>query len=136
MAVPSLAGMLLVFYNENVYLYNPTEGQLSMKQGQVLAQFYKGKWISGYTGEENTVNIPFKLKSSTDMIHIGNEPRMLKRVIEEMREKDHLKAKLAYHTLADTPALDDMAVFFCDRQTPARMEKRSWHSTRHRRPAH
>ena len=36
---------------------------------------------------------------------------MLKHVIEEMREKDPLKAKLAYHTLSDSPTLDDMVVF-------------------------
>ena len=55
--------------------------------------------------------IPFELKKCDDLIYMGNEPRVLKAVIEEMRGKNPFKAKIAYHTMEDTPTPEDMTAF-------------------------
>ena len=113
-AIPGIAGLAFVFHNDIVYLYNTSDSSLSVKHGQVLASYYRGKWVSGYTDDAASSSmdqIPFELKKCDDLIYMANEPCVLKEVIEEMRGKDPFKAKVAYHTMVDTPTPEDMSNF-------------------------
>ena len=111
-AIPGIAGLAFVFHNDIVYLYNTSDSSLSVKHGQVLASYYRGKWVSGYTDDAASSSmIPFELKKCDDLIYMANEPCVLKEVIEEMRGKDPFKAKVAYHTMVDTPTPEDMTNF-------------------------
>ena len=58
--------------------------------------------------------VPFVLKTSNDLVQIGNETRTLKDCIEEKRSEDPLVAKVAYHTIVDNPTPEDMAAFSLD----------------------
>ena len=73
-AIPGIAGLAFVFHNDIVYLYNTSDSSLSVKHGQVLASYYRGKWVSAYIDDEASSNmIPFELKKCDDLIYMGNE---------------------------------------------------------------
>ena len=104
-AVPGLGGMALAFYNENVYLYNDSaESTLTMKAGAVVAQFQRGKWVSGFQNlpeASKSTCIPFCLTGSQDLVMVGPQVSTLGNVVETARMKDPLTAKVAYHELVE-----------------------------------
>ena len=103
-AVPGLAGMVLAFYNDSIYLYNDTDCTLTMKRGAIIAQFYRGKWATGFQNMDDDSKlkcIPFCLTGSDDLVMVGQHVCPLGAVMEDARLKDPLKAKLAYHDLVE-----------------------------------
>lgn len=113
-AVPALGGMVLAFYNDNVYLYNDTDRELTMKQGMVVAQFFRGKWVTGFQNADADVkqnSVPFCLTGSDDLVMVGPQVFQLGKVMEEARLKDPLKAKLAYHDLITSPVEGGLFAF-------------------------
>ena len=85
-----------------MYLLNYTESPISLRKGPPLTRYHKGHWQSGYTAaDEDQDTIPFVLSSSDDLVKIGTETLCLKDVVEEKRTEDPLKAKVAYHDMAD-----------------------------------
>ena len=111
--IPAASGLILVFYNDSVYLYNNTDGICTLKKGTVVANFFRGKWLSGYTPLEHDQSavVPFVLEGSNDTILLGTDMRSLGDVVESMRPIDPMKAKVAYHELCDKPSAEDMKAF-------------------------
>ena len=92
---------MLVFYNDEMYLLNDTDSPISLRKGQTLALYFKGKWQTGCTATEDKHTIPFVLSTSDDLVVVGTETLCLKDVVEEKRTEDPLKAKVAYHDMVD-----------------------------------
>ena len=93
---------MLVFYNDEIYLLNNSESSISLRKGHIVAQYFKGKWQSGYSSADEDGNtIPFVLSTSDDLVVVGTETLCLKDVVEEKRTEDPLKAKVAYHDMVD-----------------------------------
>ena len=114
-AVPGLGGMALAFYNEDVYLYNNTaESTLTMKAGAVVAQFQRGKWVSGFQNlpeASKSTCIPFCLTGSQDLVMVGPQVSTLGNVVETARMKDPLTAKVAYHELVEKSVPGEVYAF-------------------------
>ena len=49
------------------YIVNPTDIEQILEAGKIIAQFYKGKWVSEV--DDDMQQIPFALTSSDDQVH-------------------------------------------------------------------
>ena len=109
--VPGLGGMVLAFYNESIYLYNNTDCTLTMKQGMVVANFHKGKWVRGDNKVEDDNCVPFCFKDSDDLAMVGQQVCALGKLMEDARLKDPLKTKLAYHDMVEKSVPGELYAF-------------------------
>ena len=96
-----------------IYLVNEGHVDTLVNAHTSLAQYYKGTWLSrkDKATENSPDTVPFCLESESDLVHHGGKVKTLKQVLEDQRQEDPTKVKVAYHTLEDAPTVDSPGGF-------------------------
>ena len=113
-----------VCVGQSVYISNHSAEPHIIKDGTVLAGYFKGKWWSKQqqqktnvkeTGnqpdKEGPADVPFHMTDSTSRCQMNNKVVTLGSIIKTRRELAPADAQVAYHTLTDQPSQSDPTFF-------------------------
>ena len=92
----------------NVFIVNPTEATVVLPAWTTIAEYYKGSWMGRTLSEMVDKHILiYKIDNNQDMTHCGGRYASVRSVLDNQRDVDPTKVKLAYHDLGEAPTPTD-----------------------------
>ena len=90
-----------------VFIVNPTEATVVLPAWTTIAEYYKGSWMGRKLSDVvDKQIINYKIDNDQEMIHCGGHYASVRSILDNQRDVDPFKVKLAYHVIEEAPPMD------------------------------
>ena len=100
-SIPKSKCMMVIAPGHCFYLKNPSERQVELPAGLVVAEFFKGKWGNEIVAGKES--ILFELQGSADCVKVSTSFNSLENLITEKQKTKMDEAQVRYHTIVAAP---------------------------------